>query len=210
MAFDFELARFIPFRDREACARVRAIRRADLVNHPNPDFRVRVIEDADRFFVSFALDLVGRIRAAAEEGRHFVVILPAGPMVQYDHAAAIINRLRIPLGHVHSFNMDEFADHEGQSAPAEWRGSFQYAMWRRFFGRIDEDLRPPVAQIHSPRRPMSPTTAAGSPTWEAPMCATGASAGAATWPSGRRTWAMSSPASSSTARPGRAWSSCTR
>ena len=150
MAFDFELARFIPFRDREACARVRAIRRADLVNHPNPDFHVRVIEDADHFFVSFALDLVGRIRAAAEEGRHFVVILPAGPMVQYDHAAAIINRLRIPLGHVHSFNMDEFADHEGQSAPAEWPGSFQYAMWRRFFGRIDEDLRPPLSQIHFP------------------------------------------------------------
>ncbi|MGD9496688.1 MAG: hypothetical protein AB7Y46_10325 [Armatimonadota bacterium] len=150
MALDFELARFIPFRDQAACARVRAIRRTELSSHPNPDFHVRVIETADSFFVAFALDLVGRIQAAAEAGRRFVVILPAGPMAQYDHAAAIINRLRIPLNHVHSFNMDEFADHEGRSAPADWSGSFQYATWRRFFGRIDEHLRPAAAQIHFP------------------------------------------------------------
>ena len=132
MAFDFELAQFIPFREQEACARVRAIRRQELCNHPNPEFQVRVIEDTDSFFLAFALDMVRRIQSAAEEGRPLVAILPCGPMAQYDKAVEIINRLRIPLGHVHSFNMDEFADHEGNSAPAEWKGSFQHAMWQRF------------------------------------------------------------------------------
>ncbi|MEN6302039.1 MAG: hypothetical protein ABFD96_04900 [Armatimonadia bacterium] len=150
MAFDFDLARFIPFRDQEACARVRAIRREDLTNHPNPQFRVRVIEEADDFFLAFALDMIQRIKAAAEEGRPFVAILPCGPMAQYDKAAAIINELRLPMGHVHTFNMDEFADQEGNSAPGDWKGSFQYAMWNRFFSKIDEDLRPPVEQIHFP------------------------------------------------------------
>lgn len=150
MPFDFEPARFIPFRDREACARVRAIRREDLLHHPNPDFRVHIIEREDDFFLAFALDLVGRVQAAAEAGRRFVAILPCGPLAQYDRAAAIINRLRIPMGHVHTFNMDEFADQDGKSAPADWRGSFQYAMWQRFFSRIDPDLRPPAEQIHFP------------------------------------------------------------
>lgn len=150
MAFDFELAQFIPFRDQEACARVRAIRREELCNHPNPEFQVRVIEDTDSFFLAFALDMVQRIQSAAEEGRPLVAILPCGPMAQYDKAVEIINRLRIPLGHVHSFNMDEFADHEGNSAPAEWKGSFQHAMWQRFFSCIDPELRQPVEQIHFP------------------------------------------------------------
>jgi glucosamine-6-phosphate deaminase len=150
MAFDFELARFIPFRDAEACARVRAIRRADLLQHPNPDFHVRIIEDTDAFFLAFALDLVRRIQAAAEAGRRFVAILPCGPLAQYDRAAAIINELRLSLAHVHTFNMDEFADQDGRSAPGDWPGSFQYAMWQRFFGRIDPELRPPVEQIHFP------------------------------------------------------------
>jgi glucosamine-6-phosphate deaminase len=150
MAFEFEMARFIPFRDAEACARVRAIRRADICRHANPDFQIRVIDSTDAFFLAFALDLVERIRVAAEEGSPFVVILPCGPMAQYDLAVEIINRLQIPLGHVHTFNMDEFANQDGVSAPADWKGSFQHAMWERFFARIEEHLRPPAAQIHFP------------------------------------------------------------
>lgn len=150
MTFEFEMARFIPFRDAETCARVRAIRRADICRHPNPDFQIHVIESSDAFFLAFALDLVERIRSAAEEGRRFVAILPCGPMAQYDVAVEIINRLQIPMGHVHTFNMDEFANQDGVSAPADWKWSFQRSMWERFFSRIDERLRPPAAQIHFP------------------------------------------------------------
>lgn len=150
MQFDFDMAGFIPFRDKDVCARVRAIKRADICNHPNPDFHIRVIDDADEFFLAFALDMVQRIQAAAEEGREFVAILPCGPMAQYDQAVEIINQLRIPMGHVHTFNMDEFADQDGNSAPGDWPGSFQHAMWRRFFSRIDAGLRPPTGQIHFP------------------------------------------------------------
>jgi len=150
MAFDFEMARFIPFRDQDACRRVSAIRRADICRHPNPDFRIQVIDKTDAFFLAMALDLVERIRASAEAGRRFVVILPAGPMAQYDFAAAMINRLGLSMAHVHTFNMDEFADQDGRSAPADWPGSFQHAMWSRFFGRLEADLRPPPEQIHFP------------------------------------------------------------
>jgi glucosamine-6-phosphate deaminase len=150
MAFEYDLAAFLPFRDREACARVRAIPRDRLAEHPNPDFRIRLEDDRDAFYTAFAEDLLGRIRAARDEGRELTLILPVGPMPQYEIAVRTINAERLSLRHVHTFNMDEYADQDGRTAPASWPGSFARAMRERFFGRIDPELRPPDEQIHFP------------------------------------------------------------
>jgi glucosamine-6-phosphate deaminase len=148
--FTYGLARFIDFRDLEVCERVRRIPRSELTEHPNPDFRMRVIDDAGEFYRAFAEDLVARIRAARDDGRQFVAILPVGPMPQYEIAAQTINDERISLAHVHTFNMDEYAAEDGTTAPATWSGSFQRAMLERFFGLVDAELRPPESQIHFP------------------------------------------------------------
>jgi glucosamine-6-phosphate deaminase len=148
--FQYDLSPFIAFRDRAACERVRAIPRARLAEHPNPDFRVAVVDAADDFYTRFAADLVGRVRTARDEGRDFVAILPVGPMPQYEIAARMINEERLSLRHVHTFNMDEYANEDGVSAPASWPGSFQRAMVEGFFGLIDAELRPPEDQIHFP------------------------------------------------------------
>lgn len=150
MAFDYDLAKFIPFRDKEACQRVRAIKREDLTKHPNPDFQIRIMDNAEEFYLEFALDIISRIQQAAEEGRPFVGIFPVGPMPQYPVAARLINHFRISCQHVHSFNMDEYADQDGNTAPTDWDGSFQKAMMESFFLAIDQDLRPPQNQIHFP------------------------------------------------------------
>ena len=96
MDFKFDLARFINFRDQEALDRVRAIKKEDYTKHPNPDFKIKIIESKDQFYIEFALDLVTRIRTALEEGRDFVGILPVGPVPQYEIAARIINEFQIP------------------------------------------------------------------------------------------------------------------
>ena len=150
MGFDYELARFLPFRDLEACRRVRAIGRGEITRHPNPEFRIRIIEDAGAFYTEFAWDIVRRIRQTAEAGEQLVGIFPVGPMPQYSIAARIINEMRISCRHVHSFNMDEYADQDGNTAPVEWPGSFQRAMMAQFWGSIDQELRPPLQQIHFP------------------------------------------------------------
>jgi glucosamine-6-phosphate deaminase len=150
MPFEYDLAAFLPFRDREACARVRAIGRDQLTEHPNPDFRIRLEDDRDAFYTAFAEDFLGRIRAARDEGRELTAILPVGPMPQYEIAVRAINAERLSLRHLHTFNMDEYADQDGRTAPASWPGSFARAMWERFFGRIDPELRPPESQIHFP------------------------------------------------------------
>ena len=109
-----------------------------------------MIDDAGAFYAAFAADLVGRIRAARDEGRTFVAILPVGPMPQYELAARMINDERLSLAHVHTFNMDEYANEDGVTAPVSWPGSFQRAMQERFFGLVDAELRPPEEQIHFP------------------------------------------------------------
>lgn len=148
--FTYDLARFIPFRDRAACARARAIPRAEICRHPNPAFRIAVIERPRDFYFAFALDLVDRIRRAREEGRRFTAILPVGPTPQYRWAAEMINRLGLSCHHLETFNMDEYADQDGHTPPPDWPGSFQRAMMENFFARIDTRLRPPAAQIHFP------------------------------------------------------------
>lgn len=148
--FRCELASISTFRDQEACERVRAIPRSRITDHPNPEFRISVIDDAAAFYQAFALDLVSRIRDARDAGRSLVAILPVGPVPQFKIAAQIINDERIALDHVTTFNMDEYADQDGVTAPITWAGSFQRAMWNSFFSLIDEELRPPASQIHFP------------------------------------------------------------
>ena len=150
MSFEYDLAEFIPFRDREACARVRAIRKEGITKHPNPDFEIRIIKDPHDFYTAFAIDIVRRIKETLGAGSRFVAIFPVGPMPQYSIAVRMINELRIPCRHVHSFNMDEYADQDGNTAPPDWPGSFQKAMMDNFLLLIDEELRPPVEQIHFP------------------------------------------------------------
>jgi glucosamine-6-phosphate deaminase len=148
--FTYDLAAISTFRDREACERVRAIPRARITEHPNPDFHISVIDDADEFYTAFALDLVDRIREARDANRSFVAILPVGPVPQFHLAAQIINAERLSLRHVTTFNMDEYADQDGVTPPISWAGSFQNAMWNSFFSLIDAELRPPDHQIHFP------------------------------------------------------------
>lgn len=152
MEWRFDLAKFIPFRDVEACARVRAIKKEDICKHPNPDFKIRIIEDRYQFYFEFALDIVTRIKQALEEGRKLVVIFPVGPVPQYPIAARLINEMRIPCKHLISFNMDEYADQDGNTAPPDWPGSFYRTMMEQFFMRIDEELRPPLENIHFPSK----------------------------------------------------------
>jgi glucosamine-6-phosphate deaminase len=156
LEFMYDLARFIDFRDLEACERARRITREQLTEHANPDFRVRIIDEPKEFYGGFAADLVGRIRKARAEGQPFVAILPVGPMPQYEMAVRMINEEGLSLSHVHTFNMDEYANEDGDTAPVSWAGSFQRSMRESFFNQIDSDLRPPESQIHFPTKDALP------------------------------------------------------
>lgn len=150
--FTPQLAKFIPFRNQSVYKNVRMISKFQICNHPNPQFRIRIIEELPRFYLEFAIDIVTRIKDALDNGEKIVAILPVGPTPQYDIASTIINELRIPCHHLTTFNMDEYADEDGNAAPLSWPGSFQKAMIENFFMKIDAKLRPPLTQIHFPTK----------------------------------------------------------
>ncbi len=148
-AFEYEMTRFLAFRDKAVCERVRKISKEEVCKHPNPNFKIRIIEDETAFQFAFVLDIVAGIKRSLEEGRRYVMILPA-PNPHYAFVAQMINQLGLSCRHVHTFNMDEYADQDGNTAPADWKGGFQYWMRRDLFGRIEPELRMPEGQIHFP------------------------------------------------------------
>ena len=148
--FKYDLSQWLPFRDAAACEKARAISRSEITQHPNKNFCIRVIEDDQAFLFSYLLHIVTGIKQALDEGRNrYVLILPA-PNPYYALVAKMINDLNIPCHHVHTFNMDEYADQDGRTAPRGFKGGFQYWMYHDLFDRIRPELRMPESQIHFP------------------------------------------------------------
>ena len=148
MVFTSSPSQWVPFRDTEALERCRKIKREDIEKHPNPDFKIRVVPDADVEYI-FVTDMFYRIKSAADAGKKVVFILP-NPCPTYRHVARLINRFRVDCKHVHAFAMDEYANEDGVIAPEDWPLGFMHAQLKYFYSEIDEALRPPKSQIHAP------------------------------------------------------------
>jgi len=145
----FACADVHPFQDREVCEQVMKIKKEDLCDHPNDNVKIQIIEDDTQFMLKFFLDILSGIKQSLDAGRQHVIILPA-PNPQYALLAQMINQLNIPCEHVHTFNMDEYADENGNTAPRDYEGGFQYWMWEDLFSRIKPELAIPEDQIHFP------------------------------------------------------------
>ncbi len=143
--FKYAPADCVPFRDLEAIERCRKIKREDIDKHQNPDFQIRVIAD-DALAPIWFDDIVGRIKTTQKEGRKCVLVLP-NPWPGYAHVAKLLNDAQVDCSHVWAFAMDEYADQDGNIAPADWEWGFTHAMVNFFWANLDEELRPPREQF---------------------------------------------------------------
>lgn len=150
MKADFipSISDFVPFKDRAVLERVRGLKGEDYLKHPNPDFKIRIVND-DMLNTIFVADMFSTIVRARDEGRKAVLILP-NPAPSYAHLAELINRCRVDCKHVVTFNMDEWADAEGNIADERYPQSFIRSTKRFLLGKIDPELRMPEAQLHYP------------------------------------------------------------
>lgn len=140
--FEYSPSHWVPFRDKKIIEKVRNIKREDIEKHSNPDFQIKVIPDADVEF-RWVTDMFSRIKQADETGEKLVMILP-NPCPPYRHVARLINACKINCKNVYGFAMDEYADENGNIAPANWEYGFTHAMYKYFYYEIDEALRPPT------------------------------------------------------------------
>jgi len=145
-SFNYQPSTCIPFRDLKVIERVRRIKRKDIAKHWNPNFRIQVLPDAEIEFLWIA-DMFHRIQQAANQDRQIVLIMP-NPWPSYSKVAYLINKFRVNCRKVHTFNMDEYANEQGQIAPESWPLGFAHAFKKYFYLNIDRELRPPEHQIH--------------------------------------------------------------
>ena len=143
--FDFQPSEWVPFRDKNAINRVASIKREDIETHPNPEFRITVVPDADVESLLIT-DMFSRIKRSAETGEKLVMILP-NPSPSYRHVARLINSCDIDCRNLYTFAMDEYADESGNIAPENWEFGFTHAMMKYFYYKIDKRLRPPKEQF---------------------------------------------------------------
>jgi glucosamine-6-phosphate deaminase len=81
-------------------------------------------------------EIAREIQLAKQAGRPLALILPVGPMGMYRWAVYFLKEWGVSCAHVHGFNMDEWADAQGNTLPSDNPGAFQYAMEQAFYGPL--------------------------------------------------------------------------
>ena len=71
----------------------------------------------EEFGVEMGHEIALQIRKTRDEGRKLILILPVGPMGTYKWAVYFLKEWNVDCKHVYGFNMDEWADAEGNTVP---------------------------------------------------------------------------------------------
>lgn len=102
----------------------------------NKDFTPVSCGNVEEFNVKMGHEIASEIRKAKEENRKIIFILPVGPMGMYKWAVYFLKEWNVSCDHVWCFNMDEWADGEGNTITGE--ASFQSAMEQAFYNPLGE------------------------------------------------------------------------
>ncbi len=122
----------------------------------NKDFKPQACRDVAEFDVKMGHEIANEIKKAAERGEKIAFILPVGPMGMYKWAVYFLKEWNVSCKHVWCFNMDEWADGEGNTITGE--ASFQSAMENAFYNPLGE-LTVPAAQRNFATKDNLPTYA---------------------------------------------------
>ena len=71
--FKFDIAPFVPYKNREVLERVRKMSGKDLEKHPNPNFRIKVVFNPGGIWIA---DMFARIKQSDERDEKLVMIVP--------------------------------------------------------------------------------------------------------------------------------------
>ncbi len=89
------------------------------------DFNPVECDNINDFDTYMGHEIAMQIKLAREEGKKLAMILPVGPMGMYKWAVYFLTNWKIKCDHVYTFNMDERADEDGNTLPADNTASFE-------------------------------------------------------------------------------------
>ena len=108
----------------------------------HPEFTPVECESLSDFDTYMGHEIALQIKTAADKGEKLAMILPVGPMGMYKWAVYFLKEWNVSCKHVYTFNMDEWADADGNTLPADNPASFEYSMKQAFFDKLGENTVP--------------------------------------------------------------------
>ncbi len=109
------------------------------------DFSPIECENINDFNVFMGHEIAMQIKSTKDRGQKLVLIMPVGPMGMYKWAVFFLKSWNVDCSHVYTFNMDEWADENGNTLPSESPASFENSMKSAFFNKLG-DLTVPENQ----------------------------------------------------------------
>ena len=106
------------------------------------DFNPVECENIYEFDTLMGHEIALKIKEARDRGEKLAMILPVGPMGMYKWAAYFINEWNVKCDHVYTFNMDEWADGEGNTLDSSNPASFEFSMKEAFFNKLGANTVP--------------------------------------------------------------------
>lgn len=104
----------------------------------NKDFHPVSCEDIGEFDAKMGHEIALQIKNARERGEKLAMIIPVGPMGMYKWAVYFLKEWKVSCDHVYTFNMDEWADKNGDTLPSTNPAAFEYCMKEAFFAPLGE------------------------------------------------------------------------
>lgn len=106
----------------------------------NKDFNPIECENIYEFDTYMGHEIANQIKIARDKGEKLAMILPVGPMGMYKWAAFFLNEWDVDCSHLYTFNMDEWADGDGNTLPNTDTASFEYSMKEAFFNKLNKTV----------------------------------------------------------------------
>lgn len=131
----------------------KAVQREDFWN---PDFMPVACDKIETFDTYMGHEIAMQIKTARDNGQKLAIILPVGPMGMYRWAVYFLKSWQVKCDHLYCFNMDEWADGEGNTLPANDPAAFQNAMKEAFYKPLGE-LTVPESQRNFATKENLPT-----------------------------------------------------
>ncbi len=104
------------------------------------DFNPIECENIYEFDTLMGHEIALKVKNAADCGNKIAMILPVGPMGMYKWAAYFLNAWDVDCSKVYTFNMDEWADGDGNTLSNTDKASFEYSMKEAFFNKINKTV----------------------------------------------------------------------
>ncbi len=111
----------------------------------NKNFCPVSCDDPASFNMMMGHEIAQIIQKTKKEKRELALFLPVGPRSMYKWLVYFLEQWNVDCKHVHTFNMDEWSDKDGNTLDQDDKGSFRYAMENTLYYPLKE-LTVPLTQ----------------------------------------------------------------